>query len=889
MIYEHVLGVEPGKEHYSTDIKLAIYQYAAKKRTLLLIVPPGTGKTFAASELSVEIVSGVSPILRYVGMARTVMIAEPYHPTLLTVAETVKKAYMEALKRGLFGLRLPILFILKGSIYSCINEEMRKIFEEMVRVVRAETKLDLEYAYTLMKQLEAAWPFMSVDEREDILRKLMMYTKYSYIELSLSYLCQLCPYRKRELLEKLLEIIGKSRIDIVDTEAPEALKLLSEIRKELEDKTGMDRACVYRAALLLTLEETYLGRLIGRPFIIVLTHAMVANPVVAEYLEQRYSILTATGRAARHIHIIDEVDCPLFSPPTVTAPAELSPTISGYRDEAEFVKYLQRRLYKYATPVKSTRPTGVKALIEVMRLVYKLYQRIEQEILSQPVTRAEAVRRMIRVLREFLQQIQNLDRRLIYEARRALRTIRLNITERMKREVEKRGVLGIDIEDIVTYSIAARAVDFVDHIQRLAVWELSDFVIAHRFEFPLLHTDPRNWFSIELDPRLGLARVSLGSLQYKLYELALRFSLSPEYPYPVLLKIGLTATFSKYWIRFLSRICRPADIADLVLSEVHLITMSPPYVNVHFYRIFTWVPGDVYEEAVTAGLARLRAVLERVARARQSVMLPEYPKKKILLMDVSKRELRDLARRFNVRLRFAAEHFLNVLHEILDVLDVEGILSLVEKIMDGEASPSDYDYQISDVIRIALFYGTKSQMFIAAENLMLLREIQRRTKQWIRHGNYEFFIDNVVFVQKPLHYVVHVRARRLDTGRVYKVEVAIMHARGQAARGVNLEQFNAAVVVSPPLSTPHTIISFVSRRPEENPLIYILSAVATEQSTFRTVRRTRYRVPKVIALDYILTRPPYIDKYSTWFAILLQRARDSRVLTKLHLAVLLST
>jgi len=852
--------LEPGKEHYSEDIKMILTKHANLGRTVILVFPPGLGKTRMFAETSIELLAEESPINTILGKTvYAVHCYEPTHATLRSFAEKVKEAYMDALRRGYFRLRLPMICIVRGSIFSCINDEHRQLFRQAIHTILAATRLSLTEGYKLLEALETRWGELPLREKAEIVRRLTEYSIWSHIEMSITYLCMVCPYGRSAKFGKLIEALSQSGVDIVDTEAQEAKKLIAELhaRGYLDDP----EVCLYRALLDLAVAESQYRDKLKRPHLMCLTHALYTNPALCEKIEARYSIVASSGKYARQIALIDEVDQIYASPTELVIPIHLNPHLKVIEDEIYDEATGQRRRVKTwlsstiirRSARKFTLSTNLKYLCELLSMIEDFWQDAWVDVIANPrLTPLEKVVRLGRKVLELVKKLSEYPSENLSKARQAYRLWREGLAEQLKKRSS-----NVTPLDLVCFSIAGKVLNLVTNIREYRLADAHPSSIMSRIMTPLLYRDIRNWYSIELDTRLGIARIGMAGISIPLYEHALRLCLDPKYPLPYLLKVGATATFSKGYIASLLRTIAEDIASKIAGADTVIVYGEAPYVNVHFYRILVWLSGDTYNRLVKAGLRDLPTIVADISREREELM-SGLARKALLLQPTMSETLHRLARQHRKAIHFASDIFLNTVHEAVSILARRGWLK--------------------DRHMVALFTGTKAQMLAIMRDLVTLSDLPE-----IEHGYARIKVRYATLDRELLVGKATVRVEY--GGKTSTLEMLIGHARGRLGRGIDLDEYDVAIIMAPPLQLPTSLKSYLTRVHYEIRDIYQKAATATEQALFRVVRRCVYPFPKLILVENTLCSEQYMTYYTPTFRKRLERALLSPALEKVRIGL----
>jgi len=551
------------REHYSDIYVKIVEELFNIGTTVILVAPTGTGKTFSMARLVLDIVSGRGRIVEVCRKVTSIHIAVPTHATLSDFASKLTRSFESMINRGHFYYRMPRLFILRGSIYSCPDEERRNMFRRLMKEMK-NIGLTARLGLELMRMLDTGQL-----GRRDV-KSLIEYAMLSEIELSMSYICSTCP--RRGGTRELLKFISESNIAIIDTEAESSKKLLEEASQHGVDP---EKACPYRAVLHLLFFEPSLRDLFTSPHIICTTHALKMIPEIAHFLNTTYGIVGRSGRTMPHIDIIDEVDMPILSPPKVRAPIYFA---SGHIDASK----VRKVAVKYVLPDRRTFYEA-KKLIDLCR---ELYTEIRTAINT--VSPHERVMAICRAVLKNFEKACQLHGTTLSRCRSLVKRWREGIANRLAKGDT------VDVEDVATYVAFAKLVDFYTWVRRMRLSEIPLDRLAERIMLGIGDPDISAWFLAEFDPRLGIGRVHVNDLAIPLLEHAVKMALSPTYPYAVRGKIGLTATLSLDWLSHVLTLLSPPDREELERSIINIADAYVNYRNVHFYKAVSWMPAEYY-------------------------------------------------------------------------------------------------------------------------------------------------------------------------------------------------------------------------------------------------------------------------------------------------------
>jgi len=826
----HAIVFEYFKEHYTDEIVTLLLHEAEPRKTLLVNAPSGIGKTQSiaiyATAQAFRLATpprarrgrgrereGARSILREA--PRAIYVTVPTHQLLREFASKVTKAFVETASITGRFTRQPKLILLKGSVYSCVDPDIRQHFREILDYIRAETGLDyrtgLQYRILLDRYEE-----LSESERERLEQELAEYSLYSELEMTLGYLCQTCPRNNvRNNLEFLRIFAQSRRVNIVDTEEP-LETLIEALRSEGFYEVNRLEFCPYRAFLRLYIHEAELFRehrdCVPRNYIFCMTHAMYASPYITDVLESRYRIVRTSGRYVRHIHIIDEVDYILLNPPLVRLPIHVSPQLDLVTPS--HVRELAR---KYGGE------SHVSAMVKLVEYSRDLYEAI---IDASTIGGVEGVV-ACNVAEAFARYVtsRELPMYIIYRANQFLKAVRTAIGQALAMGEE------VDVRDLAIFCVLCKIVEFWWTILDIDLPSMSLDQIMRRVEYPCVYEDPRARYYIELDHRQGIARVVHAGLGIRLVEHALKVALDPDYPYPVQAKIGLTATFSPNWLTMGMPLLVPQQLVENILSKLKIYEIYVPYRNLIFAKACIWLPAQEYRHAIRI-IEELPLVdeedLKKISEGIQKVR--ELGARKIFLLDDSE-TFKGHAKSLEV--------LLNLLHELTHLLD----RYLAEK----------------ERINVIVFTGTRSQFDafgIEASKVAKKREVYE-------HGVYSFkFLNFTLDKSRRDNFTLEVEVvdrRGTCRGNVRYITLVFTYARSRYSRGVDLENFDVAMIIAPPLKLPTTLAYVASRSSEDDVLDYIDASVTVQQCVFRIVRRLCYREPKLLIFDVEVLKRPYLD------------------------------
>ncbi len=818
------IGFDYVKEHYTEEIFTIMLHEAEPRKTLLIVAPSGIGKTQAVAIYATAQAFKLSTARRQakarkLPLPRAVYVSVPTHQLLREFAGKVTKAYLEtASVLGRF-VRPPKLILLKGSVYSCVEPSIREQFKEIVDYIKTETGLD--YATGLQYRiLLDRYEDLPPEDRERLEQELIEYSLYSELEMTLSYLCQTCPRNNTRANLQFLKYFAQSRrLNIVDTEDS-----LDIIVQELKSEGFRDVEnlpfCPYRAFLRLYMYESELSRehseCVPKAYIYCMTHSMYSSIQITDILESRYRIVRSTGKYVRHIHILDEVDYILLSPPVVRLPIHVSPHVPN----PVTVKHVEELARKYYSGTSSA-VSAMKKLVEYSRGLYEhlieIFNRLGGAV--EGVVACEVAEVFARYIAE-----RELPMWVIYSANHYLRQIRKNIAQRLAHG-------EVDVYDLVIYSILSRIVQFWWYVKDCELDKQSIDVIMRRVEYPLVYSDPRLHYYIELDHRQGMARVVYAGLAVKLVEHALKVALDPDYPYPTLAKIGLTATFSPSWISLGMPLLVNEKLVEEVSSKLKVFELFVPYRNVIFAKCYIWLTARDYKYALDL-ISRVPVVDEEDIKKLGEALAKIYEEggtRKSFLLEPS-----DVYRGYYRSL----EVLLNLLHELT---------YLCER------------YVKSENVKAIVFTGTRSQF----DAFGLSARQASKDKLVVAHGVYIFrFGKFTMDKSRRDNFTIEVAV----DNRGISYTLTFTYARSRFSRGVDLEDYDVAMIIAPPLKVPTTLAYAISRSSEDDILDYIDASATVQQCVFRIVRRLSYPRPKLLIFDLNILKRPYSDYLTTFLS-----------------------
>jgi len=770
------------REHYS-DIYLNVLENIFHpSTTTLLVAPTGTGKTYTLTNLALRIMSGIGGIVEKCRKIRAVHIAVPTHLTLSDIAEKMRRSFIEAVDRGLFAYSRPRLLILRGSIVSCIDDNRRRLFEDLLREL-ARRGLDIRETVRLLMQLEAGRLDRKIGET------LLEYAKLCEVKMTLSTICSTCPKARnsRELLEKFVH----SDLDVLDSLREEAEKTIAEL--------GVD-ACPYRALTQLLHYDKELREIFTTPYILCTTHSMKLNIEITPLLEQRLAIAGRSGRAIPEIDIIDEADMPILAPPVIRLPIH-------FANGMVTIDEVRRRYSRYAVPSRD----DIYSIRRLAELTVETYNEIGNIVrtFTSPYKRASEI---VKVVHKLLNKIAELHPSIISKARTMLRKWKRGVLEKIS---------DVDVEDLAVMAIVEKLVGFFYWVRKLELHLLPPHVLGARLQLgALVASDPSEIFNVEVDTRLKIGKVEINDIAIPLFEHAYRIVLDPSYPYAVRGKIGLTATLSRDWLRTVESLLSPPHRDAARRRIINIVDIYVRYINVRFWRGIFWLTWENYENILARKRSAIEQALSQLGESRQD--------KRKKMMET------------------ASSHFART------GLDVT-MVALAEAERVGAAS--------SEILYI---FGTRGQVLKLAEAAALYYRKVRRTVT--RLGTFTMTAPPRYDGENGLLeiYVQH-------DDKLYKLDIT--YARGRYGRGVDLEQYDTLIFMSPPLRVPLTLYRLIASGEDADRLNYVNAAIATVQATFRIVRRVVYRDRrKNILFDVSLLDDRYMKYYPGWFRFILETA-----------------
>ena len=831
-----------GKRHYSDDIAYNILRLSSEGRTLVFVFPPGGGKTRALSDLVVETLSesGLSTVLRRI-LHLTVL--QPTHKALESFSKKVIESYHDAFQRGRFGVTLPLICILRGSIESCVNPEAKKLFMEVKKVL-SKAGISLSEGYDLQKKLMVEWPMLSSTEKREVMRKLTKASILGEMEMTMSTICKVCPFGRDEKTMSFISAVFRSNVDIVDSNSREAEKLLTDLSSSrlLDD----DEVCSYRALLRLefTLSEKDIVNMLQkrqiryRKYVMLMTHSLYRNDTVCDLLNKKYRIVTSTGRRAGRVVFIDEADMLLHGAQTVKLPLHFFHRIP----EPVTVDVVRRSARRY------TISTNIRYLLELVDLADKFWTDIYQAAFRHgSLAEAEEV-----ILR-YLNMLYTYPTDRLSKARNSLKKWRDAVSEKIREGKTP------SPEDIAVLCLCSMLLSFIDYVRRFELHRLEDVQLEKRIMF-IPVTDPTSLFNIHLDYRHNIAQVKLAGLELTAIEHAVQLMLDPDYPLPYRMKLCVTATFSEeHLLRYLDAV--PSDLKNELLGKDIVVAAGDvEYQNIYFRRGMFWIDSETYIQCAT-GLVLTVNKMNLLQRLASLGGLVAVPRKRILIQPSAA-----LSRLLGVHgLRRASEVLLNIISEVATTyLDLE---------------PTTRN------IKVVVFTGTKPQSLILIEELTRLIPVLARRK--MRYGLIEVTATSRDKNPLPDKETETAKAwlavKPVGFKNTIGVELLISHARGRLARAVDLDEYEVAILLAPPLTIPRELDTMIGlKRSIETQ--YMKAAIAVEQAMFRVVRRVVYDKPKLIILDNVLTNPQITKYMSTIIRRRVERALPTPTLRLLELA-----
>lgn len=833
-----------GKKHYSDDIAYNIMRLSRDGRTLIFVAPPGIGKTRALSDLTVETLSqgGLNLALRRKVMHLTVL--QPTHKALESFSRKVIESYHDAFQRGRFGVTLPLICILRGSIESCVNPEAKKLFMEVKKIL-SKAGISLSEGYDLQKKLMVEWATLSSTEKREVMRKLTKASIFGEIEMTMSTICRVCPYGKDRKVMSFVTSIFSGRVDIVDSNAKESEKLICELSSQglLEDC----EVCPYRALLKLEFlyPESELIYILQRcktrfrPYVMLMTHSLYRNDTVCDLLNKKYRIVTSTGRRAGRVVFIDEADMLLHGAQTVKLPLHFFHRIP----EPVTVDIVRRSARRY------TISTNIRYLLELVNLADKFWEEIYNALIRQR-SLAEAEDVILKYLKIFYTYPAD----KLAKAEAGLKAWRDAIS---KKNAERKPPSP---EDIAVLCLCSMLLSFIDYVRRFELHRLADVQLEKRIMF-IPVTDSTSLFNIHLDYRHNIAQVKLAGLEIAAIEHALQLMLDPDYPLPYRMKLCVTATFSEaHLLRYLDAV--PSDLKNELLGKDIVVAAGDvEYQNIYFRRGMFWIDAETYTQSATGTVLTVNKIdlLQRLASLGGLVAVP---RKRILIQPSAA-----LSRLLGVHgLRRASEVLLNIISEVATTyLDLE---------------PTTRN------IKVVVFTGTKPQSLILIEELTRLIPVLARRK--MRYGLIEVTATSRDKNPLPDKETETAKAwlavKPVGFKNTIEIELLISHARGRLARAVDLDEYEVAILLAPPLTIPRELDTMIGlKRSIETQ--YMKAAIAVEQAMFRVVRRVVYDKPKLIILDNVLTNPQITKYMSTIIRRRVERAPPTPTLRLLELAI----
>jgi len=819
------------KEFYSDEIRDRILSEVAARRcearerglTLLFVAPPGTGKSHALADLTVDTLSG-GGLCRELGYITHLSVYQPTHSAFEAFSRKVIATYQEAFASGKFGRVLPVICVVRGSIYSCMRDDALRHLEEIRRIL-SECRLDIEQAYTLQRMLSTQWETLPKSRRLEIVRMLVEVSTIGEVEMTMSMFCSICPHNRESLKLTFLETLFTSRIDIVDTDRRRAREIVDDLVSRGSLPREASEVCPYRALLGLeftNLENDLIARVQSRghyfrPYVLLLTHALLSNVGLCDLLRKRYSVVLASGRRSRRAIFIDEVDMLLHAAPVAKLPLQFCSEVQGSVN----VSRIRSAVRRY------TLSTNLRYLTELVNMVDEYWRRM--------LGARGSSSQLARIITELLDRLAEYPEDNLTKIRNLMKTWRDKIRERIADRGE------VDVEDLAIYYLCSRLLNFVEYVRESELNRLAEHgtrKVKRRFNLAICHRDPRNWIDLEIDIRNQMVKVTLAGLETPMLEHAIRLVLDHDYPLPFKIKLGVTATLTRKLISSYLRLASPALYTVLTDRKVSLYMIDVQYRNIYFVRGLFWIPLDIYDK-LARGERLSDEDRERLERLELKSMLP----KKTLLLEESE-ALRQYAWRPNVRIRRGVEALLMIIHEV-----VTTYLKYIDK------------HQIGAVV----FTGTKPQAAVLIDSADMLARLVNRAGE-VRVGNY---VVTSVDILSSLSEIVELCAVRLearlvnvhDPGDVRVVTLLITHSKSRLARAVDLDEYDTVVILAPPLETPRDIDSVLGLGYTKK-LMYMRAAVAVEQAIFRIIRRAFYPTPKVIIVDAGLTDEKYLEHMS---------------------------
>jgi len=851
-----IVKVREVKEHYSDVIEHELLNMLERGRVKILIAGAGTGKSFAGVSLAVklssrEYVSKYLPgIARGFGKPAAVFFFEPYHPALSSVAEKVKKVYEEIIfGRALFTAP-PTVAIIRGAHASCINEDVRRLVNEIIKdVIGRQLGLDAKKGYELRWRINRA-EIKNLDMLMDLLSE---YSYYSYLEQLFGYVCAMCPLNKTKIevkgqkcdaVQLVFEALAKRGVMIVDSIAPKERELLNMLHQ-----WGIisEDLCIYKLLFRYALYEPHYRQLHGRRGILFcMTYAMLFNPVVHEMLEHRFRIVTRVRLYAKHLHIYDEVDTPLLSPHFARLPIHFSPIVGKVTPDLveEVVK-------------KYTSSTYIGDLRKVVNLASDLYMKIHDACASarrisdkvQAIT--DAVHRWL--LEKFANKERALD--LIKRAEKCLLAWRRVLMRQLSD-------MTVDPDHLVLYLLCEHAVKFFKYILKFDLHLLPRDKLANILSYGV-GIDVKSSIFVRPNTVLDVTFIDVSELAIALYDPIVRFLLTNAAPYRVMCKLGITATFGPELLKGIARHYLTESTIKLLESEpVECRELRIKYVNVKFYKACMWIGGAMYRRAVDTIESRKFYGTELFKLAyslRTDYDISGLPRKQILSMSSTIPQLIGVVLPDGkvIEGKRGCDVILNLVHELYYIARKE--------------KPN------KTVFTVLVFVGTSPQLDALARSAGDLEKIQQvLPDKSIVHGALKIKIKYDGWLRlsetSRLDDAIRIIAEAQPTygeGTKIRFIIDMTYARSSSSRGVDLEYYDIAVMLSPPLTPPSDLHGvYVMSRVGNIPVLskeVMMASYVTCQCLFRTIRRAVYSEPKIIVMDVSLCCPKYSQYYVGWF------------------------
>ncbi len=852
----------PGKEHYSHEIEKEFTDIVTEKRltTTLLVAPPGLGKTYGIVRASVKTLAGIIPRQQETRttIPEVIYILEPTHPALTEVATRVYKVSQEVER---FVLP-PLTCIFRGMHRSCINETLLETvtsyIENEYRKIATELGTDNITGTLLEKVVE-----YKETKNIDTLLDLIELQHELQIESIFLKLCQTCPYKKYtltikeektetkiDLVGELIEYVSRNYIDRpIDTETPKAEKLAKELEEHLEKKYNIKLEtlpCPYRLLYKYATTETQYRHYRGnRKALIFMTHAMMLNPNILDRIRERYGRLLRLGVTVKHVMIIDEYDSILFSPPTVSLPLELAPRttlITPDTVERHAKNYFPQ--WRRAGKPPTTLP-HIKELIEYARGLYTEF--------FDTVTRGGLSRATHTIINRIIQGREKLTT-LVKRAESFLTKWRAGIMSTLQEEGH------VPREDIAVLTTCEKTTMFFRRILELDLEAMEHIQLTTIVDFPLLtHGEP----TLRITPlqigkrRTIITELDLGELRIPLFDIAARAVYLPTYPYPMLAKIGITATYStklqSYLLNFLSpRLRRQierekvettelfAEYQGLKVYEAGLLNM-PPEARKAIHRLITQYRLGSYSEVITyTGITpTIKELIETIITElrTKTTLLSETPRtrKEILTREQSE-----------------------ILPGYPYALDV-AINTLIEAHYINRK-----ELGTRDKINIILFTGTSEQAKPIITSLKIMYNRGDTAELDIPPTKIrDITIEDIKIAKTTLDWAETTITYRTERGKTYQATLAITYARSRYSRGIDLEHYDIAALLAP-AQQPPTDIASTTVGNNYGSRSWITAVTATCQCLFRIIRRLRYEKPKAILIDYTAL-DTMMDDIPLWF------------------------